>query len=212
MVQARQFSWERTAARALDAIERRFAGTERTPAPDDSSLLRELVATVPAAILPDVAQSVAQSLRQPLRPRQVLVDVSDRPAWPESSTAEALRAMTVSISELRESIGIFIEDLRKQFEHLMDPGFRNWIEGLAGITLSADSSLITRASVIEEVSQSYANGIESLTSQIAAAQMELDALGSATGGAERNALVSKLRNLEMMLGDVTGALGSSATS
>jgi glycosyltransferase involved in cell wall biosynthesis len=80
LVQSRNFSWERTAERALAAMTTAFESTSPVQARDDESLLRELLTTIPAgqpALLRRVAQAVAESLPRPDRERQLVVDLTE---------------------------------------------------------------------------------------------------------------------------------------
>jgi glycosyltransferase involved in cell wall biosynthesis len=58
-----------------------------------ATLLRQL-ASSPArgrhGVLPDIAQAVARSVRFPVTPRQVLIDVTGLPNWPTTADADAL--------------------------------------------------------------------------------------------------------------------------
>jgi tape measure domain-containing protein len=124
----------------------------------------------------------------------------------EDAVAETTRGLTVSFSDMRDSMVAIIQDLRAQFEHLMDPGFRNWIEGLTGISPSPQSDMVTRAGTISTVQQGYAGAISSIGMQIAAAQSQLAALGSISVGPERALLKSRIEMLRAMLLDVTGTM------
>jgi glycosyltransferase involved in cell wall biosynthesis len=78
LIQAQQFSWESTAARALDAMTSVFAETPRITARDDDALLRDLVALLASHpdLLPRAAQAVADSLHRPDHTPQVYVDIT----------------------------------------------------------------------------------------------------------------------------------------
>lgn len=118
----------------------------------------------------------------------------------EDAVAESTRAL----ADVMDSMFSIIQDLRTQFEHLVDPGFRNWIEGLTGI--SPQSDMVTRSGTISTVQQGYAGAIASIGMQIAAAQAQLDALGSISVGPERALLKSRIEMLRAMLLDVTGTM------
>jgi glycosyltransferase involved in cell wall biosynthesis len=83
-----------------------------------ATLVRQIAASPAgsrAAVLPDVAQSVARSVRPPMTARQVLVDVTGVPSWPAPADADTLVLRSPS-------------DVRVQFVHVEQsprgPAFR----------------------------------------------------------------------------------------
>ncbi len=78
LVQAKQFSWERTAERALDAMTSAFAETPTIAARAEDDLLRDLVTLLASRpdLLPRAAQAVAGSLHRPDHTPRVFVDVT----------------------------------------------------------------------------------------------------------------------------------------
>jgi glycosyltransferase involved in cell wall biosynthesis len=102
LVQAKQFSWERTAVRALDAMNSVFAEAPPITARDDDALLRDLVALLASRpdLLPRAAQAVASSLHRPDHTPQVFVDITG--ADDLADAAELASAVLVDVQVLGE--------------------------------------------------------------------------------------------------------------
>jgi len=87
LVQAKQFSWQHTAERALDAMSSVFAETAPIAARAEDDLLRDLVALLGDRpdLLPRAATAVAGSLRRPEQVSRVLVDVTGAEDFADAS-------------------------------------------------------------------------------------------------------------------------------
>lgn len=120
-------------------------------------------------------------------------------------SAEAVENFTISLGDLFDQLNVYIEDLREQFAHLMNPGFRNWIEDLTGFAPAAETAIVSLNDTMDTIRQSYADGVTSLSMQIAASQAELDALGN-QGGPQRSIIQSRINYLRQMLNDVTTSM------
>ncbi len=79
LAQAKHFSWERTAVRALSAIGTVLADAPPITVCDDDALLRDLVGLLAGRpeLLPRVAQAVASSLHHADHAPRVFIDVTD---------------------------------------------------------------------------------------------------------------------------------------
>lgn len=97
LVQAKQFSWERTAVRALNAMATAFAETTPITARPDDALLRDvaLLLSDRPDLLPRAAQAVAGSLHRPHHTPQLFVDVTN--ADDEADAAGLAPAVLVDI-------------------------------------------------------------------------------------------------------------------
>ena len=78
LVQAKQFSWELTASRALEAMTAAFGSTPPIAAAEDDALLQDLVERLSGRpeLLPRVAQAVAGSMHRPDHRPRVYIDAT----------------------------------------------------------------------------------------------------------------------------------------
>lgn len=97
LAQAQQFSWERTAAHALDAMSTVFAETAAINPRTEGALLRDLVTLLAedAHLLPRAAQAVADSTRAPAHDPEVFVDVTGVSEF-EAGQLPAAQLLTIS--------------------------------------------------------------------------------------------------------------------
>jgi len=102
LVQAKQFSWQRTAERAVEAVNSAFAEVPTIAARADDDLLRDLARLLASRpnLLPRAAQAVAGSLFRPDHTPRVLVDVTGA----DDLTAEAELTGAVLV-EVRATAG-----------------------------------------------------------------------------------------------------------
>jgi hypothetical protein len=120
---------------------------------------------------------------------------------------EVTEVATITFTEMREQLALFVTDLRDAFEHLLDPGYKNWIQEMTGFNDAAEQAIVSRADALEQIGQSYAAAIADVSTQLAMAQQEMADSGGLVGGPAGSVLRNKIAQLSALLAELTGAMG-----